>query len=365
MLEDEQRLSIDKYFDSIKEYNDQKLIETDISTSVIESIIKSAGTAPSGANQQPWTYVIIEDKGKKQRILNTVKHPNTCSKNYSYLIALFKQNYGLVEKDGSEAKIKHYYPQESTSLSAGFLLAAFQYVGIKIELLPVEQSLRKELNRSSNEVPFLLIGIDNKSIHDDVLQLAENYFNVINRRRSTRKYSSQKFNKELLQKAIQCTNTILGYYVNEISCELMIVDSEEKKQQIRTRAEANEKRLYEELITDEWRRALKPLKTDWRKQHLTDAPYLLVVFFKKGAHSELVDSKTLAGIATGIMIQTVHRIGLSTLTYTPSPMQFLNEILTKPISNIPFMVLPIGFCASDYEPPHITRKSLQQYLVKI
>jgi nitroreductase len=147
----------------------------------------------------------------------------------------------------------------------------------------------------------------------------------------------------------------------------VVVSGAKTKQRIRVAAEAEEREFYEHRASEEWLEALKPLGTDSNKPFLETAPYLIAVFLQKFA--ELPDGRKVkhyyptesTGLATGILITALHHAGLATLTHTPSPMKFLNEILGRPKSERPFLLLVVGYPADDAEVPDISRKALDEF----
>jgi hypothetical protein len=122
-------------------------------------------------------------------------------------------------------------------------------------------------------------------------------------------------------------------------------------------------------MSEEWLAALEHLGTTWQKPHLEVAPVLIVAFklefgLEIGPDGEEVRTKHYyptesMGIAVGMLISALHNAGLATLTHTPSPMAFLNEVLERPRNERPFVVLPVGYPATDCQVPVITRKSLE------
>jgi iodotyrosine deiodinase len=139
------------------------------------------------------------------------------------------------------------------------------------------------------------------------------------------------------------------------------------KKRIRIAAEAEEREFYEHRASPEWLAALEPLGTDNNKPFLETAPYLIAVFLQK--YGMLPDGRKVkhyyptesTGIATGILITALHHAGLACLTHTPSPMKFLNEILGRPASERPFLLLVTGYPAEDARVPDIERKTLDEF----
>ncbi len=147
-----------------------------------------------------------------------------------------------------------------------------------------------------------------------------------------------------------------------------VVSGPQTKKRIREAAEIEEREFYEHRASAEWLVALEPLGTDSNKPFLETAPYLIAVFLQK--FGTLEDGRKVkhyyptesTGLATGILITALHHAGLATLTHTPSPMKFLNEILDRPKSERPFLLLVVGYPASDAEVPDVKRKALEDYV---
>ena len=134
--------------------------------------------------------------------------------------------------------------------------------------------------------------------------------------------------------------------------------------EIRTAAEQEERAFYEHRASEEWLDVLAPLGTDASKPFLETAPWLIAVFEQKwsydadGGKVKHYYPKESVGIATGMLIASLHVAGLATLTHTPSPMKFLNRILGRPASERPFLLLVAGYPAPGAEVPDISRKAL-------
>ena len=145
----------------------------------------------------------------------------------------------------------------------------------------------------------------------------------------------------------------------------VVVTDLELKRRIREAAEAEEREFYENRAPREWLEALSHLGTDENKPFLEEAPALIVVFAESYERREGRKLKNYyvaesVGIATGFLIAALHLAGLATLTHTPNPMRFLNDILDRPDSERPFLLLVVGFPAPEAMVPQITKKSLDE-----
>ncbi len=191
---------------------------------------------------------------------------------------------------------------------------------------------------------------------------------VMRRRRTTRHFSTRDVPKELIESAILCGGTApSGAHLQPWT--FVAISSQELKQKIREAAEAEERKTYQDRMPDAWREVLQPLGTDAIKEHLTDAPWVVVLFRQSkrlrpnGEWGPTYYSSESCGIAAGMFIHAVHNMGLVTLTHTPSPMGFLRDILNRPDHEHAMLVLPVGYPADDAEVPDLERKSLDEISV--
>jgi nitroreductase len=185
-------------------------------------------------------------------------------------------------------------------------------------------------------------------------------------RRSVRHFSDEPVPLELIEEAIAAAGSAPSG-ANQQPWRFCVVGDAEIKRRIREAAEAEEKENYERRFPDEWREALEPFGTDWHKEFLEVAPWLIVVFRldwtpdgeRRRKHYYVQES---VGIATGLLLAALHLAGLATLTHTPSPMGFLGQILGRPEYERPFLLIPVGYPAEGCEVPDIKRKALDQIL---
>jgi nitroreductase len=146
-----------------------------------------------------------------------------------------------------------------------------------------------------------------------------------------------------------------------------VVGDPEVKKRIRIAAEEEEREFYSSRAPQEWLDALGPLGTNPEKPFLETAPWLIGIFEESygllpdGRRVKHYYARESIGIATGILITALHHAGLTTLTHTPSPMGFLNEIMERPSNERAFLLLVVGYPAEDATVPDIGRKSLDQF----
>ena len=213
-------------------------------------------------------------------------------------------------------------------------------------------------------VPLPWVEVTLEEMHLRSRELLE----VMRKRRTTRHFSTRNVPKELIESAILCGGTApSGAHLQPWT--FVAISSRELKQKIREAAEAEERKTYQDRMPDAWREVLQPLGTDAVKEHLTDAPWVVVLFRQSkrlrpnGEWGPTYYSSESCGIAAGMFIHAIHNMGLVTLTHTPSPMGFLREILNRPDHEHAMLVLPVGYPADDAEVPNLERKSLDEISV--
>jgi nitroreductase len=217
----------------------------------------------------------------------------------------------------------------------------------------------------SDQLTIALEGYREYPIAEMRERLAQFYAEV-NRRRTVREFSDRPVPKDIIETALAAAGTAPSG-ANLQPWHFVVVSGPETKRRIREAAEAEEREFYDHRASKEWLEALQPLGTDSDKPFLETAPYLIAVFLQK--FGELPDGRKVkhyypvesTGLATGILITALHHAGLATLTHTPSPMKFLNEILGRPKSERPFLLLVVGYPAQDARVPDIERKPLEAF----
>lgn len=200
---------------------------------------------------------------------------------------------------------------------------------------------------------------------DEMIQRATAFREQMQRRRTVRHFSDRPVPREIIEECLLTAGTAPNG-ANLQPWHFVVVSDLKIKHEIRVAAEEEEKEFYNRRAPQEWLDALSPLGTDANKPFLELAPYLIAIFGKN--HTELPDGRKAknyyvnesVGIATGMLITAIHNAGLVSLTHTPSPMGFLNDILNVPSDEKPFLLLVTGFPAKDAEVPVIQKKSLEE-----
>lgn len=208
--------------------------------------------------------------------------------------------------------------------------------------------------------------ISERIADEERIARAKGFADEMARRRTVRDYASTPVPRELIEHCLRAAGTAPSG-ANQQPWRFVAVSDPTIKHRIREAAEAEEREFYEHRAPDEWLNALAALGTDADKPFLVTAPWLIGVFYERfgldadgNKHKRYYPHESV-GIATGLLIAALHRAGLATLTHTPSPMGFLNEILGRPRNEMAYLLLVVGHPADDCQVPDIRRLPLQDY----
>jgi iodotyrosine deiodinase len=199
----------------------------------------------------------------------------------------------------------------------------------------------------------------------EIVKRSASFYQEMRARRTVRDFSARDVPLEIIENCLLTAGTSVSG-ANLQPWHFAVVSSADIKRRIRVAAEKEEKLFYDEKAPKEWLDALAPLGTDANKPFLETAPYLIAIFqqrFGETAEGEKVKhyyATESVGIATGVLITALHHAGLASLTHTPSPMAFLNDILERPRSERPFLLLVVGYPAEDAQVPDISKKRLNE-----
>tara|TARA_B110000116_G_scaffold119788_1_gene103860 strand:- start:952 stop:1623 length:672 start_codon:yes stop_codon:yes gene_type:complete len=203
-----------------------------------------------------------------------------------------------------------------------------------------------------------------------MINTANDFFNVIKKRRTVRDYDpTTDVPIDIVENAIKSAATAPSG-ANQQPWHYVLVSNQNLKNKIRIAAEDEEKEFYSRRAPDEWLNALEHIGTDQNKPHLENAPFLIIIFAqrysidKNGNKLKNYYVSESVGIATGILLSSLHMSGLVTLTHTPSPMKFLSKILKRPENESPYLIIATGYPSKNATVPIITKKSPSEFLTK-
>ncbi len=199
----------------------------------------------------------------------------------------------------------------------------------------------------------------------EMIERARTFASQLSERRTVRDYDSRPVPRAVIEACLKAAGSAPSG-ANQQPWHFVAIADAAIKQEIRIAAETEERDFYDRRAPDEWLEALAALGTDASKPFLELAPWLIAVFYERTG--PLIDGRKAkryyphesTGIAAGMLIAALHQAGLVTLTHTPSPMAFLNEILGRPKNEVPYLLLVVGHPTDDCRVPNISRKPLDQ-----
>ncbi len=215
---------------------------------------------------------------------------------------------------------------------------------------------------SKDNLSFEPIPLPDRIAKDDTAMqaAADAFHSAMKTRHSVRDFASDPVPREVIERCIE-TAGLAPSGANHQPWQFVAISNPDIKSQIRAAAEEEERKFYNGGASDEWIKALEPIGTNDQKPHLTDAPWLIVIFaqrygeFDDGTRYKNYYVAESVGIATGMLISALHHAGLSMLTHTPNPMKFLNDLLDRPASEKPIMILTVGKAAETATIPAVAK----------
>ena len=191
---------------------------------------------------------------------------------------------------------------------------------------------------------------------DEMRRRVLEFYHDLKRRHTVRHYSDRPVPRGIIEDCIKAAGTAPSG-ANRQPWHFVCVEDRELKHKIRIAAEKEERAFYAGKAGERWLKDLEKLGTDANKPYLETAAWLIVIFLEKSrvgddgvVHKNYYQGES-CGIATGILISALHQAGLVTLTHTPNPMRFLNEVLDRPDNERAYMILVAGYPAEDAQIP--------------
>ncbi|MEM1122346.1 MAG: nitroreductase family protein [Bacteroidota bacterium] len=202
---------------------------------------------------------------------------------------------------------------------------------------------------------------------EETKERSQSYYDYMDRRRSIREFSDRPVAKEVIDNILMTASSAPSG-AHKQPWTFCAVGNPELKSKIRVAAEKEEYESYNGRMSDEWLKDLQPFGTDWHKPFLEIAPWLIIVFKKAydledGKKSKNYYVNESVGIAVGFLLSAIHQAGLVSLTHTPSPMNFLQKLLNRPVNERAFLLIPVGYPAEGVKVPNIERKPLKDISV--
>lgn len=203
---------------------------------------------------------------------------------------------------------------------------------------------------------------------DEMIERSQRFFDWMDKRRTVRDFSNKPVPRAVIDNIIRTASTAPSGAHKQPWTFCVITDPVVKKQ-IREAAEKEEYESYHNRMSEEWLKDLRPLQTDWHKEFLEIAPYLIIVFKKsydldeEGNKHSVYYAVESCGLACGFLLTAIHHAGLVALTHTPSPMNFLTKVLQRPENEKPFLLVPVGYPATECWVPDLQRKELEEVTV--
>ncbi len=191
-------------------------------------------------------------------------------------------------------------------------------------------------------------------------EAAQAFYDKMRQRHSVRDFTDRAVEKQVIETCLRTAGSAPSG-ANHQPWHFAAISDPALKQRIREEAEEEERRFYDGGASDEWIKALEPIGTDAVKEHLTIAPWLIVVFaqrwgeFEDGTRYKNYYVPESVNIATGFLLAALHHAGLSTLTHTPNPMKFLNDALGRPASEKPTMIIAVGHPSNSATVPAVAK----------
>lgn len=202
---------------------------------------------------------------------------------------------------------------------------------------------------------------------DEMVQRSKSFYDWANQRRSVRDFSTESVPREVMEHVIMTASTAPSG-AHKQPWSFCLISNAELKHRLRELAEEEERKSYGGRMSDRWLKDLEPLGTDWHKEFIDVAPWVIVVMksvYEVGEdgvkHNNYYVSESV-GIACGFLLMAIHNAGLVALTHTPSPMNFIAQVLERPENERPYLLIPVGFPAENAAVPDLERKMGSQVI---
>ncbi len=218
-----------------------------------------------------------------------------------------------------------------------------------------------------NDFPFIDYTRESYS-SEEMIEKSKSFFEWADERRSVRDFSDKPVPREVLENILM-TGSTAPSGAHKQPWTFCLISNTALKSKLRALAEEEEKKSYDGRMSDEWLEDLAPLGTDWEKEFIDIAPWIVIVMKRPyeikedGSKRQNYYVSESVGLASGFLLMAVHNAGLVALTHTPSPMNFIAKALERPDNERPFLLIPVGYPSKTARVPDITRKSKEDTIV--
>lgn len=193
---------------------------------------------------------------------------------------------------------------------------------------------------------------------------ARAFYEIVKQRRTVRQFAQTPVPREVIEQVLLAAGTAPSG-AHKQPWRFIAVSNQDIKHKIRLAAEEVEREFYEKRASDRWLKDLEVFETSPDKSYMDTVPWLIIVMALRSTDDggQVYYLNESVGIATGMLLTAAHHAGLATLTHTPSPMNFLREVLGRPEHERPYMVIPMGYPAADCTVPDLDRKGIDEISV--
>lgn len=218
-----------------------------------------------------------------------------------------------------------------------------------------------------NDYPFIDFSGESYS-DEEMLEKSQSFLEWVDDRRSVRDFSDKPVPKEVMENLIMAGSTAPSG-AHKQPWTFCLISNDSLKSRLRALAEEEEKKSYGGRMSKEWLEDLAPLGTDWQKEFIDIAPWIVVVLKRPyeiqedGSKRQNYYVSESVGLASGFLLLAIHNAGLVALTHTPSPMNFIAKALERPENERPFLLIPVGYPAEGARVPDLTRKTKDEVIV--
>ncbi|MCO4814462.1 MAG: nitroreductase family protein [Flavobacteriales bacterium] len=219
---------------------------------------------------------------------------------------------------------------------------------------------------TNKDYPFVKYSSETFSEEDMIKRSAE-FYDWADARRSVRDFSDKSVPLKVMENILLTASTAPSG-AHKQPWTFCLISNAELKSRLRELAEEEEKKSYGGRMSKEWLEDLAPLGTDWQKEFIDIAPWIVVVmkrayeFTDEGKKRNNYYVSESVGLASGFLLMAIHNAGLVALTHTPSPMNFIAKALERPDNERPFLLIPVGHPAENAMVPDLERKSKDEII---